>query len=132
MIQAVGPFSSGLAVGGAGVATAETSYTTLITGLVLGVYLKYTDTPPATTDTVISAINGAFPDMTLFSHSNENTDGMHLLGEQVFDALLGTVITGVYHPIPVVRHAIKVAIAQANANDEVSAWIIVDTLGVAA
>lgn len=128
-IDTVGPLSSGVAAGGAGVATANTTHTVHIDGHVLGVYLKYNDSPPNTTDVIITAIqsNGSpLPDFIILEHDNENTDGLHMIGAKVYDRLAGTAVTGAYANVPVDHGKVNIKIDQANAGDSVEVYILID------
>ncbi len=50
MLKYIGPINSGAAVGSNGSATASTT-TQVVSGRVIGVYVRYNDSPPAGTTT---------------------------------------------------------------------------------
>ena len=126
MIEAVGPLNTGEAAGGAGVATANDTGDEIVTGELLGFYIRYNDSPPAgTTDVTIATTGGVMPARTLFTVSNAATDGF-------FPVRLGAVstanaaITDSNVVAPLVRDKIKVTIAQANNGDSVDVWTVVE------
>lgn len=116
MIGIVGPYSTGPAVGGAGVATANYDIPAAIMGRFIGAYIKYLDSPPAgTTDVTIATKGSLGPAMDLLKVSNSATNGIHLVKKQVEDTA-GALIAGAYTAIPV-HDFINLKIEQANAND---------------
>lgn len=122
----VGPFNSGVAAGGAGVATANTDSTTRITGYVVGVYVKYNDSPPAGTTDVTVKTKGtspAAPSLTFLSIANAATDGWFWPRVQIHTTA-GAAITDQYD-WPAIDDLINVTIAQANNADNVDVWLMV-------
>jgi hypothetical protein len=114
------------ATGGAGVATANTVSTTPISGVIMAVYLEYTDSPPAATADVTIAENTNSPAMSVLTVTNGDTDGWRFPMAQA-DNQAGTDITNQGAPIAV-NDYLKVTIAQANNDDGVIATIVWDDL----
>lgn len=126
----IGPINSGAASGGAGVATANNSSTALVKGLIRAVYVKYNDSPPATTDVVIKTVgtSPAPPTNTLLTLTNAAASGWFYPRQQVHDSAgAGVSYNGtheIYEPVAVYDY-INVAIAQANNDDSVDVWVLV-------
>lgn len=127
----VGPLSSGAAVGGAGVATANATSSIIVRGKVLAVYLEYLDSPPAgTTDaTVATAGVSALPAATILTVANSATDAVYYPRVIVHDTT-GTGVTydgtnEIYEP-QYIHDKVKVTIAQANAGDSVNAYLVIE------
>lgn len=111
-----GPISSGAAVGDSNLATATGSSTHVVTGTILGVVLKYTGSPPATTEVSIQSKAEDTPAYDLIPKVVGNTDGIFYPRVEVY--------TGVYHVVPTPLHNIvTVKIDKANANNYVQAWL---------
>lgn len=126
MIEAVGPLNSGVAAGGAGVATANATGSTLITGELLGFYITYNDSPPAgTTDVTLAAVGSVLPDRTLLTITDAATSGFIPVRQPAVN-LSNTAITNSATKQPLVRDKIKVTIAQANNGDSVDVWAVVE------
>ena len=126
MIEAVGPLNTGVAAGGAGVATANATGGPAITGMLHGFYIRYNDSPPAgTTDVTIVTYNGVMPARTLLTLSNAATDGFFPVRLGAIGTT-GSAITYSHLLTPLVRDKINVTIAQANNGDSVDVWAIVE------
>lgn len=97
--------------GSAGSATG-TGYSGSINGLLLGVYLDYNASAPATTDVTIST-NVTAHGGTILTVSNNNSDGFYPVRVQAVDNT-GTAISGVYELWPI-SGVVKIAVAQADA-----------------
>lgn len=123
-MRVFGPINSGSATGGAGTATANTSTATRVIGRVIGVYVKYNDSPPATTDVIVKTVGTApaSPTYNLLSLSNANTSGWFYPQVQIHDTS-GSAIAGEYEP-QLVYDQINVSIAQANDNDSIDVWLL--------
>ena len=127
MINYIGPINSGAAVGANGSATANASSTQIISGRILGLYVKYNDSPPAgTTDVTIATAGGTAPAQTILTLTNAATD------KWVYPRITPQGVTGadlaaltILEPIPV-HDKIKVTIAQANAADNIDVWLLVE------
>lgn len=118
--------SSGLATGGAGVATANKTSDARLTGRVLGFYVKYNDAPPgATTDVTIEATGGVMPTRTLLTITNSATDGFFAIRQVAHNQSHAT-ITNSFVEIPLVDDKLKVTIAQANDNDSIDVWAVIE------
>jgi hypothetical protein len=124
-VQAVGPINSGVAAGGAGVATANQTGDNIITGKLLGFYVKYNDSPPATTDVTLATSGGVMPARTLLTITNAATAGFFPVRQPAVD-LSNAAITNSQTLQPLVRDKIKVTIAQANNDDNVDVWAVVE------
>lgn len=122
----VGPINSGVAAGGAGVATANASTSHIVSGRVMGIYVKYNDTPPATTDVTIKTVgtSPAPPTYNFLVLTNAATDGWFYPQVQIHDTA-GSAIAAEYTPL-LVHDNINVTIAQANSGDSVDVWLLVD------
>lgn len=121
----IGPINSGSATGGAGVATANATTSIDFDGLLMSVYVRYNDSPPATTDVTVAS-GGTSPNapaLTYLSVSNANTDGW--FHPRVLENLNtdGTALTT--HAVMPVADKVTVTIAQANDGDSVDVWLVV-------
>lgn len=122
-IKLFGPINSGSAAGGAGVATANDTSTINVNGAVFAVYIKYNDSPPATTDVTI-ATEGTSPKppaLTLLTVSDAATDGYFYPRIEMQDNT-GSGVSA--YDLPVIADKIKVTIAQANNGDSVDVWLL--------
>jgi hypothetical protein len=126
MSRLVGPFNSGAASGGAGVATANASTTHLLSGLVMAVYIKYNDSPPATTDIVVKTVgtSPAAPTRTILSLTDAATDGWFQPRVNVHNQN-GAAQSLVWDYIPM-HDVVNVAIAQANDADNIDVWLMLE------
>lgn len=118
-----GPFNSGAAVGGNGVATVNSTTGSPVSGIIYGVYVKYNDACPATTDVVIATAGNAAPAFTLLTLTNKNTDGWFFPRISTQD-LLG-VDVNINSDYPVIEDNLKVTVTGANAADNVDVWLLV-------
>lgn len=126
-----GPYTSGVAAGSAGSATANTDTQNRLVGEVTGIYIRYDDSPPNTTDVVIST-KGTYPappSTAILTLTNKNTDGWffprtppHATDGQVLVALT------VYEPYHI-DDVVNISIAGANAGDSVTCWFIMEGNG---
>lgn len=132
MVQLVGPFNSGDAVGGDGSATANQDTPMIFAGLLEAVYVKYNppypDNPPGTTKITISTkgANGAAPSLTLLSVDNAGTDGWFLPRTGIHAASTGATIADLYDKLPI-YDLVNVKIEEANADNNVDVWLLVST-----
>lgn len=122
----IGPLSSGVAAGSAGSATNNADTSTRVVGKVVGIYVDYLDSPPATTDVTIKTkgTSPAAPTYNLLVLTNANTDGWFYPQVQIHDTA-GSAIAGEYTP-QLVHDYLNIAIAQANAGDSVNVWLLVE------
>lgn len=130
-MRLAGPFSSGVATGSSGEAAANAD-TQLVTGQLLGMYVRYNDSPPAETTDVTIKTKGtapAAPSYDLLALTNAATSGLFLPRKEVVDqagaALVFASTDGVPAPIPV-ADALNIAIAGANAGDSVDIWLFLE------
>lgn len=110
------------ASGGSGTATANAISKEPISGEILAVHLKYTDSPPVgTTDVTIAEANND-PAVSVLAITNGATDGWRFPRAAVVDTA-GAAVTGAVQNVPISDY-LKVTIAQANDNDGVIATIV--------
>lgn len=123
-MRILGPLSSGVAAGSAGSATANQNSSQLVSGEVVGIYVKYNDSPPATTDVTIKTVgtSPSPPTYNLLVRTNANTDGWFYPQVAVHDTA-GAAIAGEYRS-QLVHDYLNIVIAQANANDSVDVWLL--------
>lgn len=122
----IGPINSGVAAGGAGVATANANSPLPIYGELLGLYIQYLDTPPAaTTDVILKTVgtSPAPPTLTFLTRSNSATDGWFRPMQQGCDAAAAA-IAGAYMPLLLADY-INIKIDQANNGDGINVWLLV-------
>ena len=122
-----GPFNSGAAVGGDGVATANTDSPIRLAGKVIGIYVKYNGSPPAgTTDVTIKAkgTSPAPPTYNLLVLTDGATDGWRY-PQALIHTTAGAEIAGEYTSL-LIDDFINVTIAQANAADNVDVWLLLE------
>jgi hypothetical protein len=126
-MRLAGPYNSGAAVGGDGVATANTTNTSVLVGRIQGIYIKYNHSPPAgTTDVTVKTLGTSPypPTYDIEVVSNAATDGWFYPRVLVHDTA-GATIAGEYTPL-LIHDLVNVTIAQANAADNVDVWILLD------
>lgn len=114
------------AAGGAGVATANTTSTVVINGIIRAIYLAYTGSPPAGT-TDVTIVGASSPALAILTVSDAATDGWFYPMWQADDAADGSDITNQGTPV-VCDDRITVTIAQANNDDGVVATIVYEDL----
>jgi len=125
-VSVIGPISSGVAVGNAGAATKTGETLEPVIGCVVGIYVKYLDSPPAATTDVTVRTKGtspAIPSTNLLVVTNSATDAMYYPKAAVQDAAAAA-ITGQYIS-PVVHDIVEIVIAGADAADYVLVWLYV-------
>lgn len=129
-MKLLGPINSGAAVGGDGVATSNGNSSSAISGRILGVYVKYNDSPPAGTTDVVISTKGTSPrppSNVILTLTNSATAGWfyprHIVHDEAGTAYKWDGTNEVYEPVPV-DDFINVAIAQANAGDNVDVWLL--------
>ena len=111
--------------GGAGASTATATTPNPIHGIILWVYVKYNDSPPATTDITLATTgsgSGAPPAQTILAIANANTSGYFYPRVPEHLASTGAAITDSYD-WPVVMDTLTLTIAQANDGDSAEVWI---------
>jgi hypothetical protein len=119
-----GPFNSGAAVGGAGVATVNSTTGSPVDGIIYGVCVKYNDACPATTDVVIATSGSAAPAFTLLTLTDKNTDGW-FWPRITTQNLLGVDVANTNSDFPMISDNVKVTVTGANAGDSVDVWLLV-------
>lgn len=125
----VGPFNSGVAVGSAGSATANTDHVTKIAGVVKAVYIDYKGTsPPATTDVTIrtKGTSPSAPTLTILKAENINTDGWFFPRTPVHLHTTGAAIAGVYSDGVPISDSLNVLIEGADADNNADVWLLVE------
>lgn len=121
-----GPFNSGAAVGGAGVAMSNADSPTRLNGYVVGVYVKYNDSPPAGTTKVTVSSKGASPrapSLPILVVDNAATDAWFFPRVPTHLNSTGAAITDQYD-WPPIDDFLNVKIEEANANDNVDVWLL--------
>jgi len=125
MISVVGPINTGVCAGGAGVSTNNADSSKIVSGMLLAVYIKYNDSPPAGTTDVVVKTKGtspAPPTFNLVAVSNGATDGWYYPRAAVCDQA-GAAISGQYTPL-FLHDIINVSMAQANDGDSADVWLL--------
>ena len=118
-----GPLNTGVAAGGAGVATANATSSHPLHGFIAGVYIRYNDSPPAgTTDVTIATAGNGSPAYTLLTLTNAATDGLFMVRDNPVDTA-GASLATTWENIPIADN-VKVTIAQANNSDSVDIWLL--------
>jgi len=126
----IGPINSGAAVGANGSATSSITTGQSISGRILGVYVKYNDSPPAGTTTATVATNNVnYPGQTIISIVNSATSGWFFPRVAVHSNA-GAAVTydgtrPIYEAQPV-HDNLKITISGANAADNIDVWILVE------
>ena len=98
--------------GSAGSATGS-SVLALPVSKLYAVYIDFSASAPATTDTTFKAIGGDLADINVLVVTNSATDAWYFPGEQEDDSA-GAAITGAYRP-PLIHNNLAIDIAQADA-----------------
>lgn len=125
-MRLIGPINSGAAVGGDEAATVNADSTTTICGRVAAIYVKYNDSPPATTDVVIATKGNSAPATTLLTLTDKNTSGLFLPRTVPHDATgVALAALTVAEPWPI-SDIVNVLIDDANAGDNVDVWIFLE------
>jgi hypothetical protein len=127
MINLVGPINSGAAVGTNGNATANTSTAAPIVGRILGMYIKYNDSPPSgTTDVVVATAGTNVPALTLLTITDAATDrwAWPRLTPQGNTGAALTALT-ILEPAPICDK-VNIKIDGANAADNVDVYLLVE------
>ena len=105
--------------GSAGSASGSGNTTSPVNGLLLGVYLDYNGSAPATTDLTVTLSN---PGRTILTMTNTVTDAWVPLREQAKDNT-GAAIAGIYELVPI-DDVVTVSLAQCDAlTDAVVAYL---------
>ena len=132
MIEWSGPYNSGAAVGEAGVATANANTNHKLTGKIHAIYVKYNDSPPASTCDVAITTKGTSPSVpaiTLYSKSDSATDVLVYPRIQVHTTG-GTALTmdgtNIQSDKIAIDDQVNVKIDQANVGDNVDVWIALE------
>ncbi len=124
-IRLSGPFNSGVAAGGAGVATNNADTTFPLSGLVVGVYVRYNDSPPAgTTDITIATAGTNAPAVTILSVTDAATDGWFYPRVNIHNTSGAAQVT--YWDYIPVDDTVNVKIEQANNSDSIDCWLLLE------
>ena len=127
-MRSIGPLNSGAAVGTDGEATANTDSPVIISGRVVGVGVRYNDSPPATTDMVLKTkgTDPRVPTYTLLTLTNGCTDGFYM-PRKTPQGVTGVDLAAltVLEPFPVDDY-VNVLIDDANADDSVDVWLLLE------
>jgi hypothetical protein len=113
-----------VAAGGAGLATANASSLSKLRGSLVGIYVRYNDSPPASTDVFVTTVGAgeAVPSNTLLELIDANTDGLFYPRFQAHD-VAGTLLAAEYSRAPIDDY-INVLIREANDGDSVDVWFL--------
>jgi hypothetical protein len=128
-MRSIGPLNSGVAVGTDGEATANTDSAVVVSGRVVGVSVRYNDSPPAaTTDVVIKTKGTAprIPTITLLTLTDSATD-VFKMPRAITHGTTGSVLASlaVAEPYPI-DDFVNVKIDDANAGDSVDVWLLLE------
>jgi hypothetical protein len=125
-MKLAGPFNSGAAVGNDGQATANIDTPHRLCGRVAAIYVKYNDSPPATTDVVIKTKGTAPapPSYNLLALTDAAASGWFYPQAQIH-SVVGAAIADEYTSL-LIDDVINIEIDQANANDNVDVWLLLD------
>jgi hypothetical protein len=126
-LNIAGPFNSGAAAGGAGVATSNQDTPIQLTGRVYGYYVKYNGAVPAATADVIITTKGVAPHMptqTLLAVANSATGALYLTRKQATDAA-AAVIAGVYDEVAI-DDIVNIKIDQTDPTTSVDVWVMLE------
>ena len=131
-MKLIGPINSGDSTGGAGLSTANANTTTIVSGVIYGIYIKYNGSPPAgTTDVVISTTgtSPAPPSNTILTITDSATAAWYYPRHVVHDET-GTAITydgtrDVHQAVPI-HDTVNVKIDQANDADSIDVWLLLE------
>lgn len=124
----IGPISTGATAGGAGTSTATVTTTSIVSGLVYAVYVKFSGTAaPATTDVTITTLGTSpnLPAQTILSSANANTSGYFYPRTAVHLNTSAAAISGGYGLVPV-HDRIVVTIAQSDDASVLDVWLLMD------
>lgn len=125
-----GPLNTGVAAGGAGIATANADSSVILTGLLMAVYVRYNDSPPAgTTDVILAAKGTNAPANTILTITDAATDGWFYPRHPVHDETgAGITYDGtreVHAPVPIADF-VNAKIQGANNGDSADIWLLLD------
>jgi hypothetical protein len=127
-MRILGPFNSGVGAGGAGVATNNATTTTQVVGRIAGIYVRYNDSCPATTDVVIKTVgtSPAIPSQTILTLTDANTDGFFMPRITPQDMTGADLIAlTVLEPITIADF-VNVTMAQADDACSVDVWLLLE------
>ena len=125
MISVKGPINTGIAAGGAGVATNNATTGNQVVGRFLGAYIRYNDSPPAgTTDVTIKAAGNTTPTYNLLKISNAAANGYFSV-RQATVSEAGAANTADYAHIPICDN-VTVLIEGANTGDSADVWLFIE------
>lgn len=123
-INLLGPFNTGIGAGGAGVATNNATTSTILSGVVYGVYIKGNDSPPNTTDFTLATAGTCAPAVTILTITNYTADAWYYPRVLIHDTT-GTASTTVYDHLAI-NDNVKATIAQANNGDSGDFYLLMD------
>ena len=127
-MRILGPINSGVGAGGAGVATNNATTTTQVVGCIAGIYVRYNDSCPGTTDVVISTVGAspAIPSQTLLTLTDNATAGLFLPRVTPQDAAGADLVAlTILEPITI-SDFVKVTMAQADDACSVDVWLLLE------
>ena len=125
MISIKGPINSGAAAGSAGSATNNADSTSQVVGKIVGLYIRYNDSPPAgTTDVTIATKGNSAPAYTILKISNAATNG-YFVPRHATVSNAGAGNTADYADYAV-NDVVNVLIEGANASDSADVWLFIE------
>lgn len=127
-ISIVGPLNTGVAAGGAGLATNNATSTVPVNGRIAAIYINYLDSPPATTDVTITTAGNSAPAYAILTISNSATSGIYY-PRAALRSQTGVALTydgtNPVSDLPIIADNWKVTIAQANDGDSANVYLFV-------
>ena len=125
MISVKGPINTGVAAGGAGVATNSATTNSKVSGKIIGLYVRYNDSPPAgTTDLTVKTAGNNTPAYNVWKAANAATDGYFAI-RQATVSPANAANTNDYEALAVDDN-ITVLIEGANNGDSADVWLFIE------
>jgi len=127
-MRILGPINSGVGAGGAGVATNNATTTTQVVGCIAGIYVRYNDSCPATTDVTVKTVgtSPAIPSQTILTLTDANTPGLFLPRITPQDTAGADLIAlTILEPITIADF-VNVTMAQADDACSVDVWFLLE------
>lgn len=125
-LRIFGPLGTGTTTGGAGTSTSNATSSVIVFGLIHAIYVRYNDSPPATTDLTIATAGNSTPAYTLLTLSNTATSGLYYPRADV-RSQTGVSLTydgtRTVTDRVVIMDNLKITIAQANDGDSADVWL---------
>jgi len=123
MVNLVGPYNTGKAVGVDGAATINIDIKRL-TGCVRGVGVKYNGDKPATADLIIKGKGTTSLTKPILTVTNGNTDSW-FFPHEVIDGVDGAAVAGTYTPV-YIDDVVNIELKESNTDDTVDVWFLLE------